>query len=486
MKLRLTIVTSAVMLVVYAVLATAVFGLQYRSRFRTVDADLAAAAGAAAFPGGGPPGRMPDGRTLPDQRNGAGRHSDRSSSDDASRYGEARVIVVRDRAGNVVESNVDEPPAALADLAASAPRGDRPDTPVPQYATVSLGDRRWRVATVAWPGGSAQAASPVDAVVGQLSLLGLALAGGALVAVVLAAGATYATAGVALRPLTRMRHVAETVAATEDPSARVPEAGRRDEIGKLASAFNTMLGRLQGAQARSHDALDAQRRFLADASHELRTPVTSLRGNLELWQRHPNLDRGERDQMVAEMAAETTRLSSMVEGLLDLARLDQKGPGDSGWVDVAAVCGDAAAALRSRAGIDGREVVVTDLATSEGVGVHVWGDAEVLRRLVDVLCDNALVHGSGRIDLRVLPPAEGWIRLEVADEGAGVPPGERERIFERFARGAGASGRPGSGLGLSIAAALASGLGAHVGLHETEPATFVVWLPAVGPPVTEV
>lgn len=108
---------------------------------------------------------------------------------------------------------------------------------------------------------------------------------------------------------------------------------------------------------------------------------------------------------------------------------------------------------------------------------YVWTDAEVLRRVLDALVDNAVVHGRGRISMRVGLDAAGAVRAEVCDEGDGVAADERDRVFERFARGADAHGRAGSGLGLSIAAALCEQIGATLGLDDDDPSTFVISLP---------
>lgn len=463
MRLRLTLITTGIVVVVYAAFAGALFAAQMQSRFTNTDSDLRDAAGALTGQGG-PPAPMPG-----PQRRGHGQGP--RMRDEASRPS-AVVFLGRDgqpRSDDRESGDVIEPDAATADLARSG-----------------AGARRWtdevegvpyRLYALGYSGGAVVVGTPVAAIVRQQARLGgLLLVGGILVAALVAA-ATALTAGWALRPVRRMRETAEAVAATEDPSLRIPATPRRDEVGRLARAFDTMLVRLRGAQERAHESLDSQRRFLADASHELRSPVTSLRGNLDILARHPEIDATERDQMIGEMRTEAARLGDLVEDVLDLTRVDGGGARTGAWVRPGDVAGAVAAATRKRADTEGRDVVVVDAAP----GHNVWTDAEVLRRVLDSLVDNAVVHGSGRIEIRVHPPDAGVLQVQVSDEGPGVSDPDSERVFGRFARGPGSQGRAGSGLGLAIARALCDQIGATLARHGTDPAVFVVSLPAPAP-----
>lgn len=476
MRLRLTLITTGIVVAVYVVFAGALFAAQLRSAFRNTDTALAGAANALAGQDRGPDAasgpttteadpRQPGVRGPMPRYRGALPQRPRDAGADPT------VVTFLDRDGQHRSDALDRGDAVAADTAAAE---------VARHGAGAHGwtgrvdDVPYRLVAVGYPGGAILVGTPVTQIVAQQRRLGfLLIAGGALVAA-LVAGATALTAGWALKPVRRMRETAEAVAATEDPSLRVPVPDRDDEVGRLARAFDTMLVRLRGAQQRSHEALEGQRRFLADASHELRTPVTSLRGNLDLLARHPDIDPDEREQMLAEMRTEAARLGDLVEDVLDLTRVDGVTARSGAWVAPAEIAGAVAAATRGRVDVAGRDVVVVD----ESAGASVWTDPEVLRRVLDALVDNAVVHGEGRIATTVRRAEAGAMRVEVQDEGPGVGPADRERIFERFARGQDAQGRPGSGLGLSIAAALCAQIRANLTVRDDAPSAFVVSLPA--------
>jgi two-component system sensor histidine kinase MprB len=263
--------------------------------------------------------------------------------------------------------------------------------------------------------------------------LGLGLA--AVVAALIATSLVLLIVRGALRPLTQARRAAETVAESQDPSLRVPE-GRDDEIGGLARSMNRMLARLEDAQGRLRATLSRQRRFAADASHEMRTPLTALRGNIEILGRH-DLPPAERAAMLEDMATSVERMDRLVEGLLGLARIDG-GPGRPETVDL----GEMVSEIATREECDGVEP-----------GVAVTGDRAALRGMLVNLIDNGRRHG-GRVTVAV-SAEDGQAVVEVADDGPGIADDDRERIFDRFYRAPGRRGTPGAGLGLPIARATA-------------------------------
>lgn len=478
MRLRLTLITTAIVVAVYAAFAGALFGAQLRSAFRSTDAALAGAANAlvarAPAPGGSdsPPTTAESDDHLGSDPRGPQRRRTQPGPGRARTF-TPDVVAFLGRDGAQRSDARDSGDSVAVDAAADdvARRGGGA-----HVWTGRVDDEAYRLYAGGYGGGAVVVGTPVAQIVAQQRRLGfLLVAGGIAVAALVAAGAAL-TAGWALKPVRRMRETAEAVAATEDPSLRVPVPERDDEVGRLARAFDAMLVRLRGAQQRSHEALETQRRFLADASHELRSPVTSLRGNLDLLALHPDIDPAERDQMLAEMRVEAARLGELVEDVLDLTGVDGASVRSGAWVAPAAVAGAVAAATRGRADVGGRDVAVVD----ESGGAQVWSDPEVLRRVLDALVDNAVVHGRGRVTIRVLPVASGALGIHVHDEGPGVAADDRDRVFERFARGAAAQARPGSGLGLSIASALCDQIGATLVLADDAPATFVVSLPAAG------
>jgi two-component system, OmpR family, sensor kinase len=256
-----------------------------------------------------------------------------------------------------------------------------------------------------------------------------------------------------LRPLRRLAVAAGEIERTADPSRRLPETGVADEIGQLTGVLNRMLTSLEEARA-------GERRFLADASHELRTPVTTLLGNVEFAARH-----GADPEVLEELQRDARRLARLVDDLLVLERTSES-VHQGVAVDVADVVADV-----RRAHLDGRVVC----ARVERAVVR--GDRAELVRAVENLVENALVHGpaEGEVTVSVVRVG-GRVMLTVRDSGPGPDVADRERLFERFWRGAGASGRPGSGLGLSIVSAIAA---RHGGTVRVDGSVFTIELPAL-------
>jgi signal transduction histidine kinase len=250
--------------------------------------------------------------------------------------------------------------------------------------------------------------------------------------------------------------VADRIVSTGDLTARVPEPPGSDEIARLAESMNRMLAHLETSDA-------ALRRLVADASHELRSPVTTLQGNLELLATGA-LSETDREEALEDTRAEAERLGRLVEELLTLARADTMTP--DAPVELAELIDEA---------ITGTGVTFADPAALEAATVR--GDPVSLRAMVRNLAENAARYGGGA---EVSLAAEGdALLIAVTDHGPGVPRAEREQIFGRFSRGANAAGEPGSGLGLAIVAATARSHGGSVAVSDTPGggATFTVRLP---------
>ncbi|MEU6962004.1 sensor histidine kinase [Streptomyces chrestomyceticus] len=247
------------------------------------------------------------------------------------------------------------------------------------------------------------------------------------------AGVTWLVTRRALRPVEGIRREMAAITASTDLSRRVPEPGSRDEIDRLARTTNETLGALQ-------ESVERQRRFVADASHELRSPIASLRTQLEVGVAHPEL-------LDAEGAVEdAVRLQNLAADLLLLARLDAgERPADT-RIDLAALVREE---VSQRVG-DRIAVRVGDV--EEGAGVEVAGSRSQVGRVLGNLLDNAQRHAAGAVRASVVRDGR-WAVLRVEDDGPGVPPQERERIFERFVRLDDARSRDdgGAGLGLAIA-----------------------------------
>lgn len=271
----------------------------------------------------------------------------------------------------------------------------------------------------------------------RLALVGLGV-------LVLVGAAGLALGGMALRPLARLRAAAERVVSTRDLASRLPQGEGPEEVDALAASLNAMLERLGQSSARTESTLEASRRFAADAGHELRTPLTSMQANLEVLARSPGLSADER-RIVADVVREQARLVALLDGLQRLARGDAAGAVPRERFDLADVVDAAVAHATAR-----HPQATITFAGPDHVLVDGWQDG--VRLLVDNLLDNAVRHGRspGRIHVSLATDSR-TARLTVDDDGPGIPPGERQRVFERFARGDGARA-PGTGLGLALVA----------------------------------
>lgn len=256
--------------------------------------------------------------------------------------------------------------------------------------------------------------------------------------------------GSALRPVGELRRGAERISDVGGGGV-LPIPPGADEVARLAGTLNRMLDRLALAGAR-------QRVFLADAAHELRSPLTALRTQLEVAQAHPRTP-GER-AVATEVLPEVLRLARLVDDLLMLARLDERPAPAGGPVDTSAdtsadtsvdLVAVVTRAVSGMAGVVAEPPGSRPVVTVSGSG-SARGDPEDIRRVVQNLLDNARRHARSRVDI-TLTPGE----LSVTDDGAGIAPADRERVFERFTRldDARTRDRGGSGLGLAIARELA-------------------------------
>jgi signal transduction histidine kinase len=296
--------------------------------------------------------------------------------------------------------------------------------------------------------------------------LGRLLAIGLPALLALLAATTWVVTGRALRPVEAIRREVEAIGA-RGLHRRVPEPKNDDEVGRLARTMNAMLSRLQSAT-------DRQRRFVADASHELRSPLTGIRARLEVDLAHP--DRADWEATHREVLDDTLRLQRLVEDLLVLARSDAGasgvGAGPTGPVDLDEIVLREARRLRSRA--EGR----VQVDTSHVSGAQVVGSADQLTRAVRNLLDNAARHARSAVTL-MLSETSREVTLVVADDGAGIPPDQRERIFERFTRLDEARARDtgGTGLGLAITQEVVRAHSGTISVENTPGARFTITLP---------
>jgi signal transduction histidine kinase len=250
-----------------------------------------------------------------------------------------------------------------------------------------------------------------------------------------ALAASWLVAGRALKPLKDVAGVADGIGRARDFGRRLPGRRSSDEVALLSTSFNRMLDQLQ-------DAFDSQRRFVADASHELRTPLTTIQGNAGLLARGPVVSDEVRRAAAADIAAETARMTRLVDRMLTLARAD------SGLnLELAPV---ALGAIVSEVCRQARTVHLDRELECAAVDATIAGDEDAIRQLMWILLDNALRHARSRVSVTM--SLEGiWARLAVADDGSGIAQEDRERVFGRFYQADRARAGQGAGLGLSIA-----------------------------------
>jgi two-component system sensor histidine kinase MprB len=327
---------------------------------------------------------------------------------------------------------------AVADGHTARSRGD-----------VTVAGSHLRVLTLRLPsGGALELARPLDGVDHLLTHLRLILlllcAGG----IGLAAALGRIGAARVLAPLAEVAQTAERIGETDDLSTRL-RIHADDEVGQLATRFNAMLEHLETSRAALDESVRAQRQLVADASHELRTPVTSLRTNIEVLLAGGELGEDDRRRLLADVVEQSEELSALVNDLIELARGDEP-HGDVDYVRLDRVVAESLARARRNApGIEFAERLEP---------VLVEGLPERLERAVNNLLDNAARHSPPGGVVEVTVDAAG---VQIRDHGNGVDRDDLPYVFDRFFRGSSSRGRQGSGLGLAIVRQVVEQHGGH-------------------------
>jgi two-component system sensor histidine kinase PrrB len=278
-----------------------------------------------------------------------------------------------------------------------------------------------------------------------------------LLALLLAAAGAFIAGGLVLRPLRRLRSAAERIAGEGDLGQRVPADRGPTETRALAAALNAMLARLSRSAADRERAVEATRRFAADAGHELRTPLTSIQARLSALARHPDEPPERRTQMAEEALGQQRRVVALLDGLQALARGDAAPRLEP--LDLAEAVDAALAAARDRHPVVGWTADVPDGVMT----VDAWEPG--LRALLDNLLENAARHGRAGGEVRVTLRGGDAPELLVEDDGPGVPDADRARIFEPFVRLR--DDGDGSGLGLALAVQQARHHGAAIAVDSS-------------------
>ncbi|MDQ3660028.1 MAG: HAMP domain-containing histidine kinase [Actinomycetota bacterium] len=366
--------------------------------------------------------------------------------------GEEEFVQVLDATGRVVASSANLTGApAIVELTpgdtrqiANAPTVDRPLEDGPFLAVAKPASTPRGLLTVV-------VGKTLEPVTESSEAVTTLLGSGVPLLLLVVGAVTWHVVGRALAPVEAMRTQVDAISITH-LDRRVPTSSGTDEVARLGATMNQMLGRLEGGQER-------QRRFVSDASHELRSPVTTIRQQAEVALAHP--DGTTIEELAGVVLEEDLRLQHLVEDLLLLAKIDE------GTLRLRTGPVDLDDLLFAEAG---RLRTTTDRRVDTG-GVsagRVSGDGGQLSRLVHNLIDNAARHSLGAVALS-LGEREGKVVLAVEDDGSGVPPSERHRILERFVRLDDARDRDsgGSGLGLAIVAEVAGAHGATVSVLDS-------------------
>ena len=390
----------------------------------------------------------------------------------AERYGTGRALGLRVPDPSAREGSANGPVQVLTPNGEIVFRDADSDVLVPVDSSdrqVALGGRRTvlrdvesadgvhlRVLTVQLAGGGAiQLARSLENVDRTLSRLKIVLA-------MLCAGGTLLAAFFGrlfgrqvIQPVSELTAAAEHITRTDDLGRRI-EVRSDDEVGRMAQRFNAMLEALEGSRRALDESVHSQRQLVADASHELRTPVTALRTNIEvlLSEEEAELAGDDRRRLLEDVRAETEELTALITDVIELARGDEP-PVSVDDVQFDHVVAEAVArARRRRPATTFEEQIEPTL---------VEGLSERLGRAVDNLLDNAAKHTPpGTVVEVVLRGGE----LTVRDHGPGIAAADRPHVFDRFYRGTAARGRPGSGLGLAIVRQVAETHGGSIAVEE--------------------
>jgi len=313
-----------------------------------------------------------------------------------------------------------------------------------RFRNATIAHTPYRILTVALPhGGAAQIARSIKSDNDLLATLDSWLLLIAFAGTLVAASLAWIIARRTVRPIEQLTEAAAYVAQTQDLANQIP-IERRDEIGRLASSFNTMLVALQNMVEALTTSREQQQRLVIDASHELRTPLTAVRTNIEVLARSHAISDADRAELLAETEGELKELSDLVSELVELAT-DTRAAEPVEHVDLAELTQDVVARYQRRS----NRLITLELREPTEVDAR----PNMIDRAISNLIDNAVKFSPADTPIDVVVDRN---RIQVRDRGPGINPNEQQRVFDRFYRADSARTQPGSGLGLAIVKEIAT------------------------------
>jgi two-component system, OmpR family, sensor kinase len=467
-RLRLTLLYSAILALTLLAFSASLYAAQSRLTYDGIKADLMRQAAPLA---GGP-------RPFPSPRDAPPMESQPGSSQPGGPL-PGRWTQIRTVDGRVTASSRDlgDTTLPLSSQGLDAVRNGRDwfETALVQDEPLLIYSRS--IAPEMSSNEIVQVAFPITQPQQALNTLRLSLLIGSSLVIAAAFAIGWILAGTSLRPIGQITHTAQAIGAERNFSRRVAHTGPNDEIGYLATTFNTMLAELESAYRQLERALESQRRFAADASHELRTPLTTVRGNIELLRREPPVDAAERADILADTTNEVDRLIRLVNQLLVLARADAGQKRQRLALPLRPLMDDVMRQAKLLA-------PQADILCDSPAGALVLADSDALKQVLLILVDNALAHTlpGTRIWLAAAV-TDGHVAISVRDAGPGIPPDVLPHIFERFYRGQVSRTGNRTGLGLAIARGLVEAQGGSIAASSQvgQGSVFTVSLPQAPP-----
>lgn len=461
-RLRFTLLYSAILVITLAAFGITLYVIQSQTTLNALKKDLTHSSQtmeAAVLRSGDPKGPTPDSQPPREQQPPPVPFEDFSDDQEFQKLSEREIVRVLDNTGALVASpfgrSEDALPLSDAGLQALNKQESWWETDTFREQRILIYNRpliqNEEVVYIL------QVARPLTERDRSLQVLGTTLIVASLITLLVAFGIGWVFSGITLQPIHRITQTARQIGSERDFSRRVSYSGPSDEVGQLASTFNTMLARLQAAYEQVAHSLEVQRNFVADVSHELRTPLTTLRGNLGLLRRTPPIPAEEQTDILDDMVDESDRLIRLVNDLLVLARADAGRRFAKETFDLFPLLEETCRQARALAG----ERVITLHVAPE---LSLCGDRDALKQVLLILLDNALKHSNGEITVAAQQHAM-QLEIRVQDRGEGIPPDKLAHVFDRFYRGDDNNTLPGFGLGLSIARALVEGQGGSIAIE---------------------